>query len=117
MRFLFALLAALLLAAPAHAQSQDSDKVFDDLFGTEPARVIGTRGPRAGRDDLTIVALHLGRYQLVAWRRRYAYATAEAFCYQKARRVRGRYSVGRVRGCDATGGLDVCGDAWRGTSG
>lgn len=65
MRFLFALLAALLLAAPAHAQSQDSDKVFDDLFGTEPARVIGTRGPRAGRDDLTIVALHLGRYQLV----------------------------------------------------
>ncbi|WP_298174042.1 hypothetical protein [Novosphingobium sp.] len=43
MRFLFALLAALLLAAPAHAQSQDSDKVFDDLFGTEPARVTGTR--------------------------------------------------------------------------
>ena len=65
MRSLFALLAALLLAAPAHAQSQDSDKVFDDLFGTEPARVTGTRGPRAGRDDLTIVALHLGRYQLV----------------------------------------------------
>jgi hypothetical protein len=65
MRILFALLAALLLAAPAHAQSQDSDKVFDDLFGTEPARVTGTRGPRAGRDDLSIVALYLGRYELI----------------------------------------------------
>jgi len=65
MRTLFALLAALLLAAPVHAQSQDSDKVFDDLFGTEPARVTGTRGTRAGRDDLSIVALYLGRYQLL----------------------------------------------------
>jgi hypothetical protein len=65
MRIILALLAALLLAAPAHAQSQDSDKVFDDLFGTEPARVSGTRGPRAGRDDLSIFALYLGRYQLL----------------------------------------------------
>ncbi len=65
MRIILALLAALLLAAPAHAQSQDGDKVFDDLFGTEPARVTGTRGPRAGRDDLSIVALYLGRYQLL----------------------------------------------------
>ncbi len=65
MRIILALLAALLLAAPAHAQSRDNDKVYDDLFGTEPARVTGTRGTRAGRDDLSIVALYLGRYQLL----------------------------------------------------
>jgi hypothetical protein len=75
MRIVHLLLAALLLAAPALAQSQadqpqraparENDKIFDDLFGDEPARVTGTRGPRAGRDDLSIVALHLGRYQLL----------------------------------------------------
>lgn len=65
MRIVLALLAALLAAAPAHAQSQDDDQVFDDLFGTEPARVVGSRSPRAGRDDLNIVALYLGRYQLL----------------------------------------------------
>ncbi len=85
MRMLFALLAALVLAAPAHAQqrageaprpparendpqrapARENDKVYDDLFGEEPARVSGSRSPRAGRDDLSIVALHLGRYQLL----------------------------------------------------
>ncbi len=65
MQIILALLAAFLLAAPAHAQSRDNDKVYDDLFGTEPARVTGTRGTRAGRDDLSIVALYLGRYQLL----------------------------------------------------
>ncbi len=65
MRILLLLLATLLLAGPAHSQSRENDKVFDDLFGTEPARVAGTRAPRAGRDDLSIVALYLGRFQLL----------------------------------------------------
>ena len=76
MRIFLALLAApLVLAAPARAHSRENDppraparendKVFDDLFGTEPARVTGTRTPRTGRDDLSIVALYLGRYQLL----------------------------------------------------
>lgn len=82
MRIVFALLAALLLAGPLRAQARETetprapsdpqraparenDKVYDDLFGNEPARVTGSRAPRAGRDDLSIVALHLGRYQLL----------------------------------------------------
>ncbi|MBX9729709.1 MAG: carboxypeptidase-like regulatory domain-containing protein [Sphingomonas sp.] len=65
MRIFLLMLATLLLAAPAHAQSHDNDKDFDSLFGAQPARVSGSRTPRAGRDDLSIVALYLGRFQLL----------------------------------------------------
>lgn len=65
MRIVLLMLATLLLVAPAHAQSRDSDKDFDSLFGSEPARVDGSRTLRAGRDDLSIVALYLGRFQLL----------------------------------------------------
>ncbi|MFZ4689571.1 MAG: MSCRAMM family protein [Polymorphobacter sp.] len=62
-------LATLLLGAPALAQSpgtdRDSDKLFDTVFGSEPARTSGNRSAQAGRDDLAIVALYLGRYQLL----------------------------------------------------
>ena len=64
MRIFLLTMTASLLAAPALAQSRDSDKVFDDLFGTEPANISGSSTPRAGRDDLSIVALYLGRFQL-----------------------------------------------------
>jgi hypothetical protein len=65
MRIALLMLATLLLAAPAHAQSRGDDKVFDSLFGTEPARTSGNRAAQAERDDLTIVALYLGRFQLL----------------------------------------------------
>lgn len=58
-------LATLLLPLSALAQSRDSDDVFDAVFGTEPARTSGNSTAQAGRDDLTIVALYLGRYQLL----------------------------------------------------
>ena len=58
-------LATLLMPLPALAQSRDSDDVFDAVFGTEPARTSGNSTAQAGRDDLTIVALYLGRYQLL----------------------------------------------------
>lgn len=59
------LVAALLLAGPALAQSPPSDEVFDALFGVEPARTSGSRTAQAGPDDLNIVSLHLGRFQLL----------------------------------------------------
>lgn len=58
-------LATLLLPLPALAQSRDSDEVFDAVFGTEPARASGNRTAQAERDDLSIVALYLGRFQLL----------------------------------------------------
>jgi hypothetical protein len=78
MRKLAPLLAALLLAFPALARSQDSDGVFDALFGVEPARTSGSRTAQAGRDDLSIVALHLGRFQLLESLP--AYATPAGLC-------------------------------------
>ena len=78
MRIFLLMLAMLLLAAPAHAQSRDNDRDFDSLFGTERARINSSRTPRAGRDDLSIVALYLGRFQLLESMP--AYTTAAGLC-------------------------------------
>ncbi len=92
MRIFLLMLATALLAAPAptpafaqareddqpRAPARENDKVFDDLFGAEPARVNGTRGTSAGREDVSIVALHLGRFQLLEALP--AYATPKGLC-------------------------------------
>ena len=81
MRHLLLLLATLVLAGVGHAAPvlpTSADKVFDGLFGAEPARVAGSRGPRAGRDDLSIVEMFLGRHRIVAAQP--AYATAAGLC-------------------------------------
>jgi hypothetical protein len=78
MRIFLLMLATLLLATPVHAQMRDNEKVFDDLFGTQAARVSGNRTLRVGRDDLSIVALYLGRFQLLESLP--AYATPAGLC-------------------------------------